>query len=195
MANMICQVAEREVHSRSIAALKRERMKGNTAAAGKAAARAAPSRDRASVGSSSKSLGTARRGIQRGMGLHGQTTVDLIGSIDAGFPYSMLQAFQRLTDLPMSAVAELVRIPGRTLLRRRAVGRLQPDESDRLLRSARIVEKAVELFEGDRKAGMKWLQSPQPALAGRTPLDFARTDIGAREVEDLIGRLEHGVFT
>ncbi len=34
-----------------------------------------------------------------------------------------------------------------------------------------------------------------PALAGRKPIEFARTEVGAREVEDLIGRLEYGVFT
>lgn len=42
---------------------------------------------------------------------------------------------------------------------------------------------------------MQWLQTPQPGLADQQPLAFARTEIGARAVEDLIGRLEHGVFT
>ncbi len=72
---------------------------------------------------------------------------------------------------------------------------LQRDDRDRLIRAARVVDKAVGLFEGDRRAAIEWLQTPQPALAGQKPLDFAQTDIGAREVEDLIGRLEHGIFT
>ena len=41
---------------------------------------------------------------------------------------------------------------------------------------------------------MQWLATPQPGLNAEKPLEFARSEIGAREVEDLIGRLEHGVF-
>jgi putative toxin-antitoxin system antitoxin component (TIGR02293 family) len=72
-------------------------------------------------------------------------------------------------------------------------GRLQPDESDRLVRAARIFAQAVGLFEGDEEAARRWLTSPQPALGGSTPWDYAATEIGAREVENLIGRLEHGI--
>jgi putative toxin-antitoxin system antitoxin component (TIGR02293 family) len=59
----------------------------------------------------------------------------------------------------------------------------------------RVLRKAVELFEGDRAGAMKWLQMPQPALEGLKPLDVAKLAGGAGQVEDLIGRLEHGVFT
>lgn len=69
------------------------------------------------------------------------------------------------------------------------------NESDRLLRAAALFEKSVELFDGDRSEAMRWLQSPQRALGGVEPLHFARTEGGAREVEELIGRLEHGVFS
>ena len=41
----------------------------------------------------------------------------------------------------------------------------------------------------------RWLSSPQRALGGSTPLSLARTEVGAGLVEDLIGRLEHGVFS
>ena len=70
----------------------------------------------------------------------------------------------------------------------------EPDESDRLLRASRVFGRALELFEGDPEAARRWLGLPQPALGGATPLAFARTEAGAREVEDLVGRLEHGVF-
>jgi putative toxin-antitoxin system antitoxin component (TIGR02293 family) len=51
------------------------------------------------------------------------------------------------------------------------------------------------LFEGDRDAAVEWLTTPQTALGDRVPLDLARTEIGAREVERLVGRLDHGVFS
>ena len=68
-------------------------------------------------------------------------------------------------------------------------------ESERLLRLALVFEKAVELFEGNADAARDWLKAPNKALAGESPLTIVETEIGAREVEDLIGRLEHGVFT
>jgi len=90
---------------------------------------------------------------------------------------------------------KFVDISRRTLLRRKSEGRFSPDESDRLLRAARVVARALALFDGDRDAALEWLNEPQPALGGAVPLDMARTEIGAREVETLTYRLEHGVYS
>ena len=61
------------------------------------------------------------------------------------------------------------------------------------MRASRIFGRAMELFEGDSKAARAWLTSAQPALGGLVPLELARTDVGASEVEGLIGRLEYGI--
>jgi putative toxin-antitoxin system antitoxin component (TIGR02293 family) len=115
--------------------------------------------------------------------------------VKAGFPYSALVRFQKATALSWNTIADLIQIPIRTMARRQTQGRLRPDESDRLLRASTLFEKAVELFEGDAKAATRWLQAPQRAFGGQIPLDLASTEIGTRQVEHLIGRLEHGVFT
>ena len=96
--------------------------------------------------------------------------------------------------LSREEMAELVQIRPRTLDRRKKEGRLHPEESDRLLRASRVFGRAIALFEGDVEGALGWLSSPQRALGGAVPLEMARTEIGAGEVEDLIGRLEHGVF-
>ena len=72
-------------------------------------------------------------------------------------------------------------------------GRLQPEESDRLLRASRVFGRALELFEGDPEAARRWLDTPQAAIGGARPFDTIRTDIGAREVEFVIDRLEQGL--
>lgn len=115
--------------------------------------------------------------------------------MDAGFSFSLVISFQKMTLLSVEEIGDLVRIPLRTLSRRKREGKLHADESERLWRAMRVVNKAIALFEGNKIAAMQWLQRPQPALELRTPLQFARSDVGAREVEELIGRLEHGVFT
>jgi len=86
-------------------------------------------------------------------------------------------------------------------LSRRSVNRLTPPTArlpavagDRLYRSARLFALALDVFE-DQAAATEWLKSPQRALGNAIPLTIATTDIGAREVETLLGRIEHGVYS
>ena len=58
-----------------------------------------------------------------------------------------------------------------------------------------VFGRALELFEGDSRAAERWLSSPKRALGGAVPYELAETEAGAREVEALIGRIEHGVFS
>jgi len=129
------------------------------------------------------------------VGVKAENAVQLVESIRKGLPYRAFDRLQHEMGVTTAELAGLVEIPARTLARRRTEGRLQPDESERLLRASRIYDDALGLFEGDKVAALAWLRGTAPALAGRKPIEFARTEVGAREVEDLIGRLEHGVFT
>jgi putative toxin-antitoxin system antitoxin component (TIGR02293 family) len=128
-------------------------------------------------------------------GLRRYDALHVMEQIRRGFAYSAFERFQRNTELPYRVLAEAAEIPERTLARRKESGRLGPDESDRLARLARVVARAIELFEGDVEGARGWLTSPVTALGGRTPLEFASVDAGAIEVEHLIGRLEHGIPT
>jgi putative toxin-antitoxin system antitoxin component (TIGR02293 family) len=112
-----------------------------------------------------------------------------------GFPYAALERFERESQLPREVVQEVIQLPARTLARRKDSGRLSPEESERLYRLASLFSKAVELFETDVLAAREWMRTPRPALGNRTPVELAKTEVGARQVEDLIGRLGHGVFT
>lgn len=129
------------------------------------------------------------------LGLQTFAAQDLLRTVGKGFVYRTFERFQRNSALPFESLLALVAIPRRTLTRRKREGRFLPDESDRLLRASRLFGRTLELFEGDRQAAADWLTTAQPALGGATPLDLARTDVGAREVERLIHRLEHGVFS
>lgn len=130
----------------------------------------------------------------RSLGVVAGNTAQMVRQVARGFPYAAIARFQKASGLPLARIAHLIRIPPRTLVRRKASGRLLPQESERLLRIAGVFERALELFEGDREAARHWLTTPSKDLDEQSPLDFATTEIGARDVEDLIGRLEHGVF-
>jgi len=129
------------------------------------------------------------------LGLETFDSPQLLRSVEHGFPYSTFERLVANTSLATDDALVLVDIPLRTLTRRKSEGRFRQDESDRLLRASRIFARALSLFEGDRDAAKQWLSRPQKALGGEAPLAVARTEVGALEVERLIGRLEHGVFT
>ena len=84
-------------------------------------------------------------------------------------------------------------MPRRTFDRRkRADAPLTPTESDRLLRLVRLVAQACETF-GDTTAAREWLGRGNRQLGGSPPIDLADTDEGARAVEALLGRIDHGI--
>ena len=128
------------------------------------------------------------------LGLPAGSTQQLIRELHRGLSYRALEFLSGESGIPVRDIAVLIGIPERTLARRKATGRLAADESERLLRISRIFELAVGLFTGDAGGAVAWLRTPRPALGGHTPLEYAATEVGAREVENLIGQLEHGVF-
>lgn len=117
----------------------------------------------------------------------------LVQLIEAGLPLRELDDLQASLDVPMDRLAPWLGISKATLHRRKAKGRLAAGESDRVVRFARLMGKAVEVMESEENA-RRWLSSPQIGLGGEVPLDYAGTEIGAREVEDLLGRIEYGVY-
>ena len=118
----------------------------------------------------------------------------LVSRLQDGFVFTHLLMLEKYSGLTRERIAEFVAIPKRTLARRHQQGQLSPAESDRLLRASRVFEMVVDLFEGDVDQARQWLLTPNPGLGGASPLKFASTDVGAREVENLIGRMEHGVL-
>ena len=118
----------------------------------------------------------------------------LLRSVEEGFSFSVLERLRRNVALTWDEVSRVLDISPRTLTRRKQEGRFLPEESDRILRASRIYAKALEVFEGDTRGAATWLTSAQPALGGAKPLDLAHTELGAREVETLLDRLEQGVF-
>jgi putative toxin-antitoxin system antitoxin component (TIGR02293 family) len=129
--------------------------------------------------------------------LLGQPVLDtpaLLQAVRKGIPYSALEHLQRNLQLPLEQIARLMQVPPRTLARRRQERRLRPDESDKLLRAARLLGQALQLFGGDWADARVWLETPQPTLGGVTPFGLAETELGAREVEMTIHGIRHGVF-
>jgi putative toxin-antitoxin system antitoxin component (TIGR02293 family) len=113
--------------------------------------------------------------------------------VEEGLPVLDLVEFGRSAGFGTDELARLIHIPPRTYARRVASGaRLKIPEGERAARLMRLYDRAKELF-GTHENTRGWLNTEIPALGGRTPLDFARTEQGAREVEAVIERIDDGV--
>ena len=119
----------------------------------------------------------------------------LVKSVERGLSFHTFERFQRTVGVASSVITDVMDLAARTFTRRRKKGRLSRDESDKLLRITRLFANALVLFEGNTAAARQWLSSPQRAAGGAVPLELARTEVGAREVERLLGRMEHGVVS
>jgi putative toxin-antitoxin system antitoxin component (TIGR02293 family) len=120
---------------------------------------------------------------------------DLARLVRRGLPATSLTALAGKLEVGNAALSRKLGIPQRTLTRRRSQGtRLTSAESDRTVRLARVYANAVEML-GDEVKAVEWLRTPNRALGGDRPLDQIDTDLGARTVEDILGRIAYGVYS
>ncbi|HEV3149052.1 MAG TPA: antitoxin Xre/MbcA/ParS toxin-binding domain-containing protein [Chthoniobacterales bacterium] len=117
-----------------------------------------------------------------------------IGQIHAGLSFRAVQNLQKALDVPMEKLASVLGMSRATLHRRKIQGKIDKEESEKLVRYQRLLKKAEDVF-GDAKAAREWLTNRQAGLGNAVPLEFAKTEIGAREVENLLGRIEYGVYS
>ena len=115
--------------------------------------------------------------------------------VDRGLVVKSFASLVAYADLTRADLAQAADIPLRTVQRREASrgGKFERDESDRLARVARLYAMAEDVL-GSREAAQRWMKSPNRALDGARPLDELETEVAAREVEDVLGRIRYGIF-
>ena len=118
----------------------------------------------------------------------------IISRIEKGLPSSTFTTLRNHLGITDKELAQIIRVPKSTLASRKKRGRFSFEESERLYRIQRLFARAVEVFD-DAEMARKWLKEKAYGLGELSPLEFAATEIGAREVENLLGRIEYGVFS
>jgi putative toxin-antitoxin system antitoxin component (TIGR02293 family) len=143
-------------------------------------------------------ISTAR--LVQALGGHGvlrkrrATYEAIIDKARTGLPYAALETIATRFEIPQETLVRVLHLPPRTLARRKKARRLSADESDRLLRLARVAARAEEVLGSRERAGA-WLRGTVRALGQVRPLDLLDTDLGAQQVERILGRIEHGVYS
>ncbi|MGE5345699.1 MAG: antitoxin Xre/MbcA/ParS toxin-binding domain-containing protein [Acidithiobacillales bacterium] len=119
---------------------------------------------------------------------------DLRDRVRSGLPYGSLEAVTSAYAIDTKELASILHVPPRTLARRRKARRFTAEESDRLFRVGRLAALAEDVLGGREKA-TSWLHRPNRALGQKSPLQSLDSDLGAAEVESLLRRIEHGVYS
>jgi putative toxin-antitoxin system antitoxin component (TIGR02293 family) len=115
---------------------------------------------------------------------------DLREAIREGFPHAVLLEVMRASGLTLHELATALDLSSRSLQRRRR-GRLARFESDRIYRMARLLALARETL-GESERAIRWLKRTNRALGGLAPIAAIDTELGARQVENLLGRIVYG---
>lgn len=130
------------------------------------------------------------------LGIDAAHTHSLVAEIRRGLSVQVIDKMVKELHVSQGSLLKAIDISTATLTRRRQSSqRLNVHESDRVYRVASAYHAAVQLFEGDRENARQWMRIPSKALGGNTPLEHLDTEAGADEVQDLIGRIEHGIVT
>lgn len=113
----------------------------------------------------------------------------------SGLPMRALENFKEATALSDARLATLIGVSDKTLQRARGTRRrLDPVTSDRLFRTANLIALAAEVLESSER-GIAWLSRAQIGLGGKIPFDLMTTEAGSEQVEQLLLRIEHGVYS
>lgn len=117
---------------------------------------------------------------------------ELVEKVRNGLPFAALSAVMEEYGIARDVVCDVLQLSSRNFLRRKEQKRLSADESDRLYRLARVLAHANRVFE-DPDESAEWIQTPNAALGKQQPLTLLDTDIGVQQVDQVLGRIEHGI--
>jgi len=119
----------------------------------------------------------------------------LMITIKDGFPVGSFDTLRKHLSITQERMRELVDLTNTTLARRKEAGKLSKLESDRVYRYAHLFELAKIMMLGDEAEASTWLKIPKDVLDNQSPLDYAITEAGARDVERYINRIMDGTYT
>ena len=128
------------------------------------------------------------------IGFKSDDVMGQVAEIKEGLPAGIVDALVRELEISRKELARISGVAERTLIRKIQDGRLTADQSERMARVARLLNRAIDVL-GTKERALHWLKAPRSYFSGKPPLDFADTELGSQEVFNLLGHIEYGVFS
>lgn len=127
----------------------------------------------------------------------GPSSVALHEFLAKGLPGEVLVTLvKKVRSIEPIDVGNAVGVSVRTLQRKSHAPNalLTKEQSGRTWKFAEILTKATDVF-GSQSEAERWLTAPAMALDQSRPIDLLGTPVGVELVEQLLGRIEYGVYT
>ncbi|MGK5088545.1 antitoxin Xre/MbcA/ParS toxin-binding domain-containing protein [Bdellovibrionota bacterium FG-2] len=121
--------------------------------------------------------------------------MSIISLVRDGLPTRAVRALLSQSTITQDEAIQALHISRRTFTRRIRATHFEPIESEKLIRLARIYAFAKEVFDGDADKTVEWLRRPNRALGAQKPISLLDSDLGAEQVEDVLGRLHEGIYS
>lgn len=121
----------------------------------------------------------------------------LIASIEAGVEGPVIAHLPRALGATRTEVADLLGVSAKSfqrLIRTGLQGTGTRHVGERAIRLLQVLEKAIDVLEHEDQA-LAWFHEPNAAFAQRSPFVHAKTELGCRQIENELARIEHGVFS
>ncbi len=128
------------------------------------------------------------------IGFKSNDVLGQVAELKEGLSAGIVDSLGKELEISRKELARVAGVAERTLIRKIQAGRLTADQSERMNRVARLLMRSVDVL-GSKERALRWLKAPRSYFAGKPPLDFADTELGCQEVFNLLGRIEHGVFS
>jgi putative toxin-antitoxin system antitoxin component (TIGR02293 family) len=119
---------------------------------------------------------------------------DLVSIARKGIAKKNLLALAKKLSLTIQEIADILHISERTLQRYTPSTLIKTEHADRAIELAKLYERGAEVL-GSTEAFDNWLRHPNYALKNQVPFTLLDTSIGFTLVLDVLGRIEHGVFS
>jgi putative toxin-antitoxin system antitoxin component (TIGR02293 family) len=131
-------------------------------------------------------------GADRILGKRITSLLELNDAVEQGLPKATLRNVARrvFSDASEQRAMMYRVVPEATYKRRRE--RLSHAESERTERLARVIAMAEDIWQS-REQTTRFLTTPHPEIGGKTPLDAALTELGARQAEEIMARILYGL--
>lgn len=112
-----------------------------------------------------------------------------------GVSTQQVDQLARLLNFSLKELATILQIAERTFHRMRSEGQLDQHASERLLLLENLAAHGLQVFDGQAEALANWLRHPLRELKGQPPLPLLTTISGFGLVDDVLTRIEYGVYT
>lgn len=120
--------------------------------------------------------------------------LDLIDISRKGLPKSVIVTLSGLLGISMEKMSDLIHISHRTIQRKKSDDLLNVYSTEQILEIAEVITKGIEVFNS-LEVFTKWLHQDIRYLNFQKPLNYLDTSFGTKMVLDILGRIEHGVYS